>query len=76
MQYLNKKIKCLLNDDLKLLSYELDDLTNLSLQLVNANANMRLCLRINTIDATAQIVFMSGEELDDEEWYIKAKIQH
>ena len=64
--YLNRKIKDLLNDKLTLLSYELNDLENLSLQLINNN--MRLCLRINTIKQKANIVFMSGEELDNEEF--------
>jgi len=69
--YLNKKIKDLLNENLTLLSYELNNLEDLSLQLINEN--MRLCLRINTIKQTANIVFMTGEELMNEEFVMLNK---
>lgn len=69
--YLNRKIKDLLNEKLTLLSYNLDDLENLSLQLINGN--MRLCLRINTIEQKANVVFMTGIDLDDEEFVMLNK---
>lgn len=66
MKYLNKQIKDLLNDNLTLLSYELNDVENLSLQLINAE--MRLCLCINTKTQKADVVFLTGEDLDVEEF--------
>ena len=71
MKYINKKISDLLNNNLTLLSYELDNLESISLQLINND--MRLCLRINTLEQTANIVFMSGEELDNEEFVMLNK---
>lgn len=69
--YLNKKLKNLLNNNLTLLSYNLDNLENLNLQLINGN--MRLCLQINTIEQKANIVFLTGEDLDNEEFVMLDK---
>ena len=69
--YLNKKLKNLLNNNLTLLSYNLDNLENLNLQLINGN--MRLCLQINTIEQKANVVFLTGEDLDNEEFVMLNK---
>ena len=69
--YLNKKLKNLLNNNLTLLSYNLDNLENLNLQLINGN--MRLCLQINTIEQKANVVFLTGEDLDTEEFVMLNK---
>ena len=71
MNYLNKPIKDLLNDDLTLLSYELDDKESLSLQLINRN--MRLCIRMNTVKQTATLCFLDGMDMDRQEWAVVNK---
>ena len=68
MQYLNRQIKDLLNDNLTLLSYNLDDTDDLQLQLVNNE--MRLVIYINTKDKKTGLTFLTGEDLDDEEWAV------
>ncbi|MCI7427529.1 MAG: hypothetical protein MSS83_00270 [Methanobrevibacter sp.] len=56
----------MLNDNLTLLSYGLEDPEYIQLQLVNDN--MRLCVNINTTTKKADVVFLTGDELDEEEF--------
>lgn len=63
---MERKIKELLNDNLTLLSYGLEDPEYIQLQLVNDN--MRLCVNINTTTKKADVVFLTGDELDEEEF--------
>lgn len=63
---MERKIKELLNDNLTLLSYGLEDPEYIQLQLVNDN--MRLCLKIDTTTKKADVVFLTGDELDEEEF--------
>ena len=63
---MERKIKELLNDNLTLLSYGLEDPEYIQLQLVNDN--MRLCVNINTKTKKADVVLLTGDELDEEEF--------
>lgn len=63
---MERKIKELLNDNLTLLSYGLEDPEYIQLQLVNDN--MRLCVNINTTTKRADVVFLTGDDLDEEEF--------
>lgn len=68
---MERKIKELLNDNLTLLSYGLEDPEYIQLQLVNDN--MRLCVNINTTTKKANVVLLTGDELDEEEFALMDK---
>ena len=68
---MERKIKELLNDNLTLLRYGLEDPEYIQLQLVNDN--MRLCVNINTKTKKADVVFLTGDELDEEEFALMDK---
>ena len=68
---MERKIKELLNDNLTLLSYGLEDPEYIQLQLVNDN--MRLCVNINTTTKKADVVLLTGDELDEEEFALMDK---
>jgi len=75
-EYLNKKLKDLLNDNLTLLSYTIDDteeITNGRQQIQLINKNMRLVIWIDTKNKTADLSLLTGEDMDDEEWAVDDK---
>lgn len=66
---MERKLKELLNDNLTLLSYEMEDLKNLQLQLVNDD--MRLIVNINAKDKKASVTFATGEDFENEEFNLE-----
>lgn len=64
--YLNKQLKYLLNNNLSLLSYNLNNNNDNTMQLQLINNNMRLVININANTQQASICLLCGRELCEE----------